>query len=522
MNSKAFSNLNETSANHLQMEIQTLQRQLLALEEKEKKKQRIFGSALHDLRTPLCLLIGAAEEIGSDKNLASEELIQWKTLIKRNAWKIEKLLTEFSRKIENTESSTHSQTLSLPNLPIFKNTSLENPPASDTSTTSIWVVEDNPEMCAYLYGLLKPHWEVQIFQDGKSALAEALIRKPDLILSDVLIPELDGFRLLQELRQDPRTREVPIILLSARSDKDFTLEGFELGADDYVTKPFAAQELVARIKANLKMVRIRQELYFKEQALRTELEKRVLERTAELAKINEQLKIEIQERKKAEKEILEISEKEQRRLGEELHDGLCQHLTGVAFMTEVLAQSLLDSTPATAAEVKRIGNLIEQSVTQARNLARGFYPIEVDAEGLISALQDLARQIAFRSNIVCEFHCNTTRFLQSQEIARNLYLVALEATQNAIRHGKAKKIVIRLDHTPSQTLLEIRDNGCGFTSAARETKGKGIGLHIMNYRAKSINATLSLSQEESGNTLLTCVLPTHSLSDNFFQEPHAN
>jgi len=123
----------------------------------------------------------------------------------------------------------------------------------------VLVVDDNADMRRYLRRLLDQRWEVETVADGRQALAAIGRRRPDLVLTDVMMPELDGYGLLRELRSDPALRDLPVILLSARAGEDARIEGLDAGADDYLTKPFSARELIARVNANLEMVRLRRE-----------------------------------------------------------------------------------------------------------------------------------------------------------------------------------------------------------------------------------------------------------------------
>jgi len=133
------------------------------------------------------------------------------------------------------------------------------------------VVDDNADMREYLSRLLRPRWEVEAVCDGQTALSSARASPPDLILSDVMMPGLDGFALLRELRANSKTRTIPVILLSARAGEEAVLEGLDYGADDYLAKPFTTQELLARVRTHLTMARSRNEL------------------NAELARTNEEL-----------------------------------------------------------------------------------------------------------------------------------------------------------------------------------------------------------------------------------------
>jgi PAS domain S-box-containing protein len=139
-------------------------------------------------------------------------------------------------------------------------------------TARILLADDNADMRDYVKRLLSQQYEVEAVADGLAALSSARQRIPDLVLTDVMMPGLDGFGLLQQLRSDCQTREVPIILLSARAGEEARVEGLEAGADDYLIKPFSARELLARVEAALKMARLRKEAMRREQELRTEAE----------------------------------------------------------------------------------------------------------------------------------------------------------------------------------------------------------------------------------------------------------
>jgi DNA-binding response OmpR family regulator len=134
------------------------------------------------------------------------------------------------------------------------------PCAADTGPRPcVLLADDNQDMRAYVKRLLEEHYDVHAVADGEAALAAALASPPDLVLSDVMMPGLDGFKLLQALRKDPKTASVPVILLSARAGEESLVEGIEAGADDYLAKPFSARELLARVKSHLELARVRRE-----------------------------------------------------------------------------------------------------------------------------------------------------------------------------------------------------------------------------------------------------------------------
>jgi PAS domain S-box-containing protein len=136
---------------------------------------------------------------------------------------------------------------------------LRSEPVEGDKAPRILVADDNADMRRYVVRLLAYHFRVEVVSDGEAALASARDRPPDLILTDVMMPRLDGFGLLRELRADPRTRSVPVIMLSARAGEESRVEGMQAGADDYLVKPFGSRELLARVSAHLQMARMRRE-----------------------------------------------------------------------------------------------------------------------------------------------------------------------------------------------------------------------------------------------------------------------
>ena len=129
-----------------------------------------------------------------------------------------------------------------------------------TSAARVLVADDNSDLRTFLASLLAPYYNVQTVADGREALAAVRAHKPDLVLSDVMMPNLDGLGLVRALREDPETRTLPVILLSARAGQEASLEGLAVGADDYLAKPFTSQELLARVRTHLTMARARDEL----------------------------------------------------------------------------------------------------------------------------------------------------------------------------------------------------------------------------------------------------------------------
>jgi PAS domain S-box-containing protein len=193
---------------------------------------------------------------------------------------VEEALRWFSEKSEEVgelESKNYSSTP-----PLF------NPISPLLSAPRILLVDDNADMRDYIKRLLSQHYTVEAVSNGVAALAAIRQQIPNLILTDVMMPELDGFGLLRELRADPQTQELPIILLSARAGEESRIEGLEAGADDYLVKPFSARELLARVEAMLKLSQVRREAIRQERVQRREVETAKAQLEAVLSSINDQ------------------------------------------------------------------------------------------------------------------------------------------------------------------------------------------------------------------------------------------
>jgi signal transduction histidine kinase len=224
------------------------------------------------------------------------------------------------------------------------------------------------------------------------------------------------------------------------------------------------------------------------------LEKRVRERTAVLSS-------ELAERKRLENEILVISEREQRRIGSDIHDSLCQHLTGTALAEQFLAEKLSARGAPELEDADRVTGLIEEAISMARGLATGLSPIDTDGEGLLSALTDLAAHFSIQFKVACVFSYDEPVHILDPAVATHIYRIAQEAAHNAIRHGKARNISISLLRAGGLVALTVQDDGSGLSPALPPTQG--MGLRNMKYRASMIGGNLTLEPGAKG-AILTC------------------
>ena len=217
----------------------------------------------------------------------------------------------------------------------------------------------------------------------------------------------------------------------------------------------------------------------------------------------------ITERKLLERELLEISERERRRLGHDLHDGLGQHLHALYFMASLLEREAKDVSPKCAKEANRLTRQLEQALELSRSLARGLQPVNAVSEGLMIALRELAERTRELYRFDCQFQCPAPVFIQRHAAANHLFRIAQEAVNNAMKHGKPSRIRIKLAATPERIVLGVRDNGVGIRRAPG--RAGGMGLHVMQYRADAIKGSLLVHRHPQGGTEVVCTVTRQAL-----------
>jgi PAS domain S-box-containing protein len=215
--------------------------------------------------------------------------------------------------------------------------------------------------------------------------------------------------------------------------------------------------------------------------------------------------IDITERKRLEKAILEISAEEQRRIGQDLHDGLGQHLTGIAFMSKVQEQKLAEKGLAEAVEAARIVRLVNEAINKTRELAHGLLPVISDSQGLMSALKRWAAEVEDLFNISCSLRADEPVLIHDANMSTHLYRIAQEAVNNAIKHGHAKNIIVSLFADNEYGTLSIENDGASLP--ALSANNSGMGMQIMNYRARIIGGSLKVDSGGDRGVTITCRFP---------------
>ena len=217
----------------------------------------------------------------------------------------------------------------------------------------------------------------------------------------------------------------------------------------------------------------------------------------------------VTDHRRLEREILEISDREQARIGQDLHDGLCQQLVSLGFDNHSLEQQLAARALPEAATVQKMGQVLDDAITEARAVSRGLFPVQLEVDGLSLALQQLAASTSARTRVKCRMDCPQPVSVPDNAVATHLYRIAQEAVNYAIKHSRASLIVIQLQTNQNRVELKISDNGIGIPVAAGSPGG--MGLHIMKYRAQAIGGVLNLERAPEHGTIVFCSVPQSSV-----------
>ena len=226
-----------------------------------------------------------------------------------------------------------------------------------------------------------------------------------------------------------------------------------------------------------------------------ELDRRVHQRTAALQR-------EIAERRRLDQEIARVADRERRRLGQDLHDNLGQHLTGTALAAQVLKERLAARSAPEVVEAEKLVQYVEEGIDLTRNLARGFFSPELEADGLMVALRHLAESVSERFRVNCVLEGDESIRVQDSAMANRLYRIALEAVTNSVKHADAKQIDIKLATHGPELCLTIIDDGIGFPE--KPPLSDGLGLHLMRHGAALSGATFDIRRNGERGTITTC------------------
>lgn len=210
-------------------------------------------------------------------------------------------------------------------------------------------------------------------------------------------------------------------------------------------------------------------------------------------------------RKALEDKILHISEEEQVRIGQDIHDDLCQQLAAIGCLAKVAQNKLIKAGSPEAQSLAEIVQLVSKASTRARETSRGLMPVVIDSGGLMAALEELAAGTARAFEVTCDFRYDNPVQVSDNKLSIQLFRIAQESVSNAVKHGQATRVDIHLARHSGNIVLIIRDNGIGIPDSP--AKGTGMGLLTMNHRAQMLGGTLKLEPRQGGGTQVTCSVP---------------
>ena len=347
------------------------------------------------------------------------------------------------------------------------------------SGARLLVVDDDRGLLRLAEKLLRrAGYEVSASASGAEALAQLEKETPQLMLVDLDLPDIPGREIIRRTRE--RGTPAPFIVITGHGDERTAVEMMKQGAIDYIVKDANFLEfLPGVVERTLQQLENQRKLATAEEALKkeTELNASLLE------------------------QLLKVSEREQRRIGDDLHDGLGQVLAGIEMMSQALELRLEKNKAKEAASAGEIARLVREAISQTKDLSRGLSPVALEAEGLMAALQAMAASAEHRFRIRCEFICPKPILVADNAVATHLFRIAQEGVSNAVKHGKAKRVWITLERAGTTTILTVRDNGIGLAAAP---KTGGMGMHIMQYRARMIGATVAVENQPEGGAVVRC------------------
>lgn len=360
---------------------------------------------------------------------------------------------------------------------------------TEAGKTRVLLIDDEPLLVAHVRRILeRSGFAFHAAQSARGGFDLATATQPDVILIDKVMPDLDGIELLRRMRRDDLLRTVPVIMLSGQADEAARVAAMNEGADDFVVKPFSAKDLVARIEANVRLVRLRRDAVWQQgELLRLRQSQRELRTLLDT--------------------VQRVRDDERRMLAREVHDQLGQILTAARIDARLLQDRVAQADrrlPAgeMAAELEAVLSSIDLAIAAVQDITALLRPPELEEGGLVAALRWQAADIQRRTGIECiVLHELADYVEQPPFVAGELLRMCQEALTNVLRHAGATQIVIQVTMRNAALLVRICDNGGGIPRG-RLHDPASLGLKGMRERAASIRASIHIYGRPGRGTMV--------------------
>lgn len=314
-------------------------------------------------------------------------------------------------------------------------------------------------------------YTVETAEDGEQAL-DLLRAKPfDAVLLDLIMPRMDGYQVLAEMRQDAVLRRIPVIVISSMDEMESIVRCIEMGATDYLPKPFNPVLLHARISASLASLHEERMAVLREQFAR----------------------------------VTAAQEEERQRIARELHDGLVPTLASLNIRLRTVRKGLDREDHPVAGEIQELAEQAQASIQDVRRLIRDLRPVALDELGLVPALREHLARCEREHDLVVEFLADEGERLPAS-VETALFRIVQEAVNNVLRHAQAGHIHVTLMRAPDQVTLRIADDGQGFDTQLPRS-GRHVGLWSMRERVEQLGGQFEIRSAPSRGTTLTTVVP---------------
>lgn len=368
----------------------------------------------------------------------------------------------------------------------------------------ILIVEDSCAALTMLTDLMSAEgYHVRQADDGESALLSIQARHPDLLLLDIQMPGMDGFEVCRRLKASADTALIPVIFLSAEQDIETKVSGFKLGAIDYITKPFQAEEVLSRVAIHLELRNLQRNLNAMCELRTNELQQEVIERRraeAELLESRQQLR-------ELTGHLQEVRELERARIAREIHDELGQALSVARIHLTRLRDGINAPHEKMEAQIDTIVDVLEQASNTARSISENLRPGMLDLLGLGPAIKHHVQRFSEATGIACTLDlCEQEQCEMDDRVAIAAFRIVQEALTNVTRHAQARQVEIHLFKLESDLVVVVQDDGQGIRPKAPGS-GSSYGLIGMRERAELLGGSLHIDSSPHQGTRIEAHLP---------------